>query len=74
MALPHASRQALFTERLRRSAPLHTRIAPQWRLGDRVSWGGRYGSFMRTLNDGIHAEIRIEQRVYRVRIGDLRSG
>jgi hypothetical protein len=24
--------------------------------------------------DGIHAEIRIEQRVYRVRIGDLRPG
>jgi len=43
-------------------------------LGDRVSWGGRIGSFLRALNDGEHAEIRIEQRLYRVRIGDLRPG
>ena len=30
--------------------------------------------FVRDLNDGIHAEIRIEQRVYRVKIADLRPG
>jgi hypothetical protein len=29
---------------------------------------------MRALNDHTHAEIRIEQRVYRVRIDDLRPG
>lgn len=39
---------------------------------DRVSWDGRVGSFLRTLDDGIHAEIRIEQRTCRVRIADLR--
>jgi len=72
--LPGGEPRKASQKRTRRGAPLPTRIAPQWRLGDRVSWGGRYGSFMRTLNDGIHAEIRIEQRVYRVRIGDLRSG
>jgi len=35
------------------------RFAPQRRMGDRVSWAGRLGSFLRDLNDGIHAEIRI---------------
>lgn len=40
-------------------------------MGDRVAWGGRTGSFVRNLNDGIHAENQgIEQRAYRVRIGD----
>jgi hypothetical protein len=29
---------------------------------------------LRAIKDGEHAEIRIEQRVYRVRIGDLRLG
>jgi hypothetical protein len=29
---------------------------------------------MRALKDDEHAEIRIEQRVYRVRISDLRPG
>jgi len=29
---------------------------------------------MRYVNDDIHAEIRIEQRLYRVRIADLRAG
>jgi hypothetical protein len=47
---------------------------PEWRLGDKVSWGGRVGSFLRNVGDGMHAEIRIEQRVYRVRNVDLRSG
>jgi hypothetical protein len=51
-----------------------TRMMPQWRMGDRVSWGGRVGSFLRTLDDDIHAEIRIEQRTYRVRIAGLRRG
>jgi ribosomal protein L19E len=47
---------------------------PQSRLGDRVSWVQRIGSFLRDLNDGIHGEIRIEQRTYRVKIADLKSG
>lgn len=32
-----------------------------------MTWTVRIGSFLRDLNDGIHAEIRIEQRVYRYR-------
>ena len=50
------------------------RFAPHLRMGDRASWAGRLGSFLRDLNDGIHAEITIEQRVYRVRVTDLRPG
>jgi len=34
-------------------------------------WKGRVGSFRRDVGDGEHAEIVIEQRVYRVRIGEL---
>lgn len=47
---------------------------PTWKLGDRVIWGGRIGSFLRDLNDGIHGEIRMEHRIYRVRIDDLKPG
>ena len=50
------------------------RVSPQWHLGERVSWGGRVGTFLRELNDQIHAEIRIDQRAYRVRIAELRPG
>jgi hypothetical protein len=60
-------------KRTRRAGSIPTRLTPQWSLGDRVAWG-RIGSFVRDLNDGIHAEIRIEQRVYRVKIADLRPG
>jgi len=56
------------------SKPDHDPVTPEWRLGDRVSWCGPVGSFIRALGDGIHAEIRIEQRVYLVRNADLRPG
>ena len=71
--LPGGEPRKASQKRTRRANPIRTHITPQWRLGDRVSWGGRVGTFMRYVNDDIHAEIRIEQRVYRVRIADLRS-
>jgi hypothetical protein len=46
---------------------------PQWRLGDRVRWQDKAGHFHRDLSDG-NAEVTIANRVYRVRIGDLRPG
>jgi hypothetical protein len=58
-------------KRTRRGEATPTRVLPTWKLGDRVSWGGRIGSFLRDLNDGIHGEIRIEHRVYGVRTADL---
>jgi len=48
-------------------------IMPQWRLGDRVRWQDKTGHFHRDLGDG-NAEVTIANRVYRVRIGDLRPG
>ena len=58
-------------KRTGRAETIPTRLTPQWRIGNRVAWGGRVGSFMRDLNDGIYAEIRIEQRAYRVKTADL---
>jgi hypothetical protein len=72
--LPGGEPRKASQKRTRRGEALPTRIGPTWKLGDRVSWGGRFGSFGRALADGIHAEIRIEQRVYRVRVADLRPG
>ncbi|MBV8894259.1 MAG: hypothetical protein JO266_20185 [Acidobacteria bacterium] len=72
--LPGGAPRKASQRHTRRSNPISTRITPQWHLGDRVSWGGRTGSFLRALNDAEHAEIRIEQRLYRVRIADLRPG
>ena len=51
------------------SAP--AKITPTWRLGDRVHWKGRIGSFRRDVGDGEHSEVVIEQRIYRVRTGEL---
>ena len=47
------------------------KITPAWRLGDRVHWKGRIGTFRRDVGDGEHAEVVIESRVYRVGIGEL---
>ena len=72
--LPGGEPRKASQKRTRRAGAIPVQISPQRYPGDRVSWGGRIGSFVRDLNDGQHAEIRIEQRVYRVRIGELRSG
>src|SRR5438046_4322780 len=47
------------------------KIPPTWQPGARVHWKDRVGTFRRDLGDGEHAEIVIEQRVYRVRLSDL---
>jgi hypothetical protein len=72
--LPGGEPRKASQKRTRRASPITTRITAEWRLGDRVSWGGRVGSFLRNLGDGMHAEIRIESRVYRIRKADLRPG
>ena len=73
-SLPGGEPRKASQKRTRRAGQVTTRFVPQWRMGDRVTWGGRLGSFVRDLNDGIRAEIRIEQRAYRVRITELRPG
>jgi hypothetical protein len=46
--------------------------APVWRASMPVLWKGRAAIFRSEVGDGEHAEIVIEGRVYRVRIGELR--
>jgi hypothetical protein len=70
--LPGGEPRKASQKRSRRAVSIPVRTTPQWRMGDPVAWGGRFGSFVRNLNDGIHAEIRIEQRVYRAKIAELR--
>jgi len=52
-------------------APLR-RITPIWKPGDKVQWQGRAGIFRRHVGDDVHAEVVRGERVYRVRVADLR--
>jgi hypothetical protein len=72
--LPSGEPRKASQKRTRRAGAVPTRGTSQWGMGDRIVWGGRVGSFLRELSDGIYAEIRIEQRTYRVRIAELRPG
>jgi hypothetical protein len=71
--LPGGEPRKASQKRSRRAGPPPTRITPQWRVGDRVRWHDKTGLFHRDLGDG-NAEVTIANRVYRVRIGDLRPG
>ena len=55
----------------RRAAPISIRIAPTWRPGDAVPWQGLAGVFRRDAGDGVHAEVVVGERVYRVRLKEL---
>jgi hypothetical protein len=68
--LPAGEPRKASQRRTRRGEPPPTRIAPQWRIGDRVRWQDKASLFRRDLGDG-NAEITIAQRIYRVRIADL---
>ena len=71
--LPGGEPRKASQKRSRRGEALPTRIAPQWRAGDRVRWQDKAGLFHRDLGDG-NAEVMIANRAYRVRSGDLRPG
>jgi hypothetical protein len=55
----------------RRAVSPAAKITPVWRASMPVLWKGRAGIFRRDVGDGEHAEVVIEGRVYRVRIGEL---
>jgi hypothetical protein len=59
------------SQRNTRRAVTPTKAVPVWRASMPVLWKGRAGVFRRDVGDGEHAEVVIEGRVYRVRIGEL---
>ena len=71
--LPGGEPRRASQKRTRRAGPPPTRMMPQWRMGDRVRWQDKTGHFHRELGGG-HAEVTIANRVYRVRIAELRPG
>jgi len=71
--LPGGEPRKASQRRTRRGEAPTSRIAPQWRFGDRIEWQKKVGTFHRDLGDG-NAEVTIANRAYRVRIGDLRPG
>ncbi len=71
--LPAGEPRKASQRRSRRGVPPPTRIMPQWRMGDKLRWQDKAGLFRRDLGDG-NAEVTIDNRAYRVRIGDLRPG
>jgi hypothetical protein len=71
--LPGGEPRKASQKRTRQAGPPPTRMMPQWRLGDRVRWQDKTGHFHRDLGDG-SAEVMIANRVYRLRIGDLKPG
>ncbi len=71
--LPGGEPRKASQKRTRRGEQMPSRIAPQWRMGDRVRWQDKAGHFHRDLGDG-NAEVTIANRAYRVRIAELRPG
>ena len=47
------------------------KLSPVWRASMPVLWKGRVGVFRRDVGDGVHAEVTIDGRVYRVPIREL---
>ena len=54
----------------RRAGSTAAKISPVWRASMPVLWKGRAGVFRRDVGDGEHAEVVIDERVYRIRISE----
>ena len=54
-----------------RAPPSKVSVSRVWHPGDRVRWRDRIGDFQRDVGDGEHAEIKIADRTYRVRMEEL---
>jgi hypothetical protein len=59
------------SQRNARRAVSPAKATPVRRASMPVLWKGRAAIFRRDVGDGEHAEVVIEGRVYRVRIGEL---
>ena len=53
-------------------AAVPAKVTPSFHPGDRVRWKERVGIMRRDVGDGEHVEIAVGERVYRVRISELR--
>jgi len=69
--LPAGEPRKASQRRTRRAAPSQVYASRVWHPGDKVRWRDRISDFQRDLGDGEHAEIRIFDRTYRVRLADL---
>ena len=58
-----------------RNTPLRCRgaatCARTWKSGDVLRWKERAGTFHRDVGDGEHAEIALDERLYRVQLSEL---
>ena len=70
--LPGGGVRKASQKRSRRAGASPVRVEIPWRPGDRVRWRDRVGTYRRDVDEE-HAEIIIEQRVYRVRRSELQQ-
>jgi len=70
--LPGGAPRKASQRNTRPASALPQRVAPVWKPGDQVRWQERTGVFRRYVEDDVHAEIVSAERVYRVRLADLR--
>jgi hypothetical protein len=69
--LPGGEPRKVSQRNTRRAVSPAAKATPVWRASMPVLWKGRAGIFRRDVGDGEHAEVVIEGRIYRVRIGEL---
>ena len=55
----------------RRAAAAPPLVARTWKSGDVLRWKDRARTFHRDIGDGEHAEITLDERLYRVRLSEL---
>ena len=72
--LPSGEPRKASQKRARPAAERIIRVAEiPWQPGDRVRWRDRVGFYRRDVDDE-HAEIVLDERLYRVRKSELQAG
>ena len=69
--LPGGAPRKASQRRGRRGVPSQLQVGRVWRAGDPVRWRDRVGVVRRDVGDGEYAEIKIADRIYRVRTADV---
>lgn len=68
--LPGGEVRKASQKRMRAAAPRMIRVKIPWRRGDRVQWHDRGGVYWRDV-DAEHAEVVVDERIYRVPKAEL---